>query len=41
MPGGRHGYGGVAVGNSLYFAGGSKGCGGEGRTNELLVFNLP
>ena len=41
MPMGRHGFGGVVVGNSLYFAGGATGCGGGGRTNELLVFNLP
>jgi hypothetical protein len=33
--------GGVAIGNDLYFAGGAVECGGGGRTNELLVFNLP
>ena len=41
MPMGRHGFGGVVVGNNLYFAGGATGCGGGGRTNELLMFNLP
>jgi hypothetical protein len=30
----------VVVGNSLYFAAGSIECGGGGRSNELLVFNL-
>jgi hypothetical protein len=40
MPMGRHGFGGVVVGNNLYFAGGATGCGGGGRTNELLVFSL-
>ncbi len=41
MPMGRHGFGGVVVGNNLYFAGGATGCGGGGRTTELLVFSLP
>jgi hypothetical protein len=40
LPAGRHGFGGVAVGNSLYYAAGSIECGGGGRSNELLVFNL-
>jgi N-acetylneuraminic acid mutarotase len=38
---GRHGFGGVAVGRNVYYAGGATECGGGGRTNELLVFNLP
>jgi N-acetylneuraminic acid mutarotase len=37
---GRHGFGGVVVGRNLYYAGGAVECGGGGRTNELLVFNL-
>lgn len=41
MPAGRHGFGGVVVGHSLYFATGGIECGGGGRSNELLVFNLP
>ena len=41
MPVGRHGFGGVVVGNSLYFAAGGIECGGGGRSNDLLVFNLP
>ena len=40
MTKGRHGFGGVVVGQNLYYAGGSTECGGGGRTNELLVFNL-
>jgi hypothetical protein len=40
LPAGRHGFAGVAVGNSLYFAGGAVECGGGQRTNDLLVFNL-
>lgn len=41
MPAGRHGFGGVVVGNNLYYAGGAVECGGGGRTDELLVFSLP
>jgi N-acetylneuraminic acid mutarotase len=41
MPAGRHGFGAVAVGKSLYFAAGALGCGGGDRSNELLVFSLP
>jgi len=37
---GRHGFGGVVVGQNLYYAGGATECGGGARTNELLVFNL-
>ena len=37
---GRHGFGAAAVGRNLYFAGGATECGGGGRSNELLVFNL-
>jgi hypothetical protein len=37
---GRHGFGGVVVGKSLYFAGGAVECGGGGRTNELLAFTM-
>jgi len=38
---GRHGFGAVTVGRNLYFAGGAVECGGGGRSDELLVFNLP
>jgi N-acetylneuraminic acid mutarotase len=41
MPAGRHGFGGVTVGNNLYFAAGAVECGGGQRSNELLVFSLP
>jgi hypothetical protein len=41
MPAGRHGFGAAAVGRFIYFAGGALGCGGNGRSDELLVFNLP
>jgi hypothetical protein len=37
---GRHGFGAAIVGRNLYFAGGATECGGGGRSNELLVFNL-
>ena len=37
---GHHGFGGVAVGRSLYYAGGAVECGGGGRSNELLMFNM-
>ncbi len=40
MPVGRHGFGGVVVGDALYFAAGGIECGGGGRSNDLLVFNL-
>ena len=40
MPMGRHGFGRVVVGNSVYYAGGAVECGGGGRTNELLMLSL-
>ena len=41
LPAGRHGFGAATVGRFIYFAGGALGCGGNGRSDELLVFNLP
>ena len=42
LPAGRHGFGAVTIGRSLYFAAGSLDCGGGGRlSDELLVFTLP
>jgi hypothetical protein len=40
MPAGRHGFGDVVVGNSLYFAARGIECGGGGRSNDLLEFHL-
>jgi N-acetylneuraminic acid mutarotase len=37
---GRHGFGAAVAGRHLYFAGGATECGGGGRSNEVLVFNL-
>jgi N-acetylneuraminic acid mutarotase len=37
---GRHGFGAAVVGRNLYFAAGATECGGGGRSNDLLVFNL-
>src|SRR5262245_11563686 len=42
LPAGRHGFGAVTIGRSLYFAAGALDCGGGGRlSDELLVFTLP
>jgi len=42
LPAGRHGFGAVVIGRSLYFAAGALDCGGGGRlSDELLVFTLP
>jgi hypothetical protein len=38
---GRHSFGGVVVGNTLYFVAGDIECGGGGRLTEFLVFGLP
>jgi hypothetical protein len=40
MPMGRHGFGAAAVGRNLYFAAGAVECGGGGRSDDLLVFNV-
>jgi N-acetylneuraminic acid mutarotase len=38
---GRHGFGAATVANRIYFVAGARGCGGEGLSKELLVFELP
>ena len=39
-PQGRHGFGAATLGDTAYFAGGNKGCGGGDVTDELLTFRL-
>jgi N-acetylneuraminic acid mutarotase len=39
-PEGRHGFGAATVGDTAYFAGGNKGCGGGDVTDELLGLRL-
>ena len=39
-PQGRHGFGAAIVGETAYFAGGNKGCGGGDVTDEVLAFRL-
>jgi N-acetylneuraminic acid mutarotase len=41
LPVGRHGFGAAATSQHAYFAGGSLGCGGGPRSDELLIFSLP
>ena len=42
LPAGRHGFGAVVIGRSLYFAAGALDCGGGGRlSDELSIFTLP
>jgi N-acetylneuraminic acid mutarotase len=41
LPAGRHGFAAAAVGNALYFLGGSTECGSGGRLNDNLAFTLP
>ena len=41
LPAGRHGFAAAAVGNALYFVGGSTECGSGGRLNDNLAFTLP
>lgn len=38
---GRHGFGATTIGDRAYFVAGAQGCGGNGVSNELLVFTLP
>ena len=39
-PQGRHGFGAATLGDTAYFAGGNKGCGGGDVTDELLSLRL-
>jgi N-acetylneuraminic acid mutarotase len=39
-PQGRHGFGAATLGDTAYFAGGNKGCGGGDVTDEVLAFRL-
>ncbi len=41
LPSGRHAFGGAALGDKIYFAGGSRGCGGNDKANDLLVLTPP
>ena len=41
MPAGLHGEGAASVGDTAYFAAGSRTMGGRGTTNEFLAFRLP
>jgi N-acetylneuraminic acid mutarotase len=41
LPSARHGFGAVAVGNTLYFLGGSTECGSGGKLDDNLAFTLP
>jgi len=41
LPAGRQGFGAEAVGQYVYFTGGSLGCGGGPLTDQLLTFRLP
>ena len=41
LPSARHGIGAVAVGNTLYFLGGSTECGSGGKLDDNLAFTLP
>ncbi|MCW5623709.1 MAG: hypothetical protein KIT73_03205 [Burkholderiales bacterium] len=38
---GRHGFGAATIADRIYFVAGARGCGGDGLSNELLVFELP
>lgn len=40
LPAGRHGFGAASIGGIAYFAGGSIGCGGGLRSDELLGFRF-
>ncbi len=41
LPSGRHVAGAAVIGDRIYFAGGSRGCGGNDKTNDLLVLTPP
>ena len=41
LPTGRHGFAAAAVGNALYFLGGSTECGSGGKVDDNLAFTLP
>ena len=41
LPSGRHAFGGASIGDKIYFAGGSRGCGGNDKANDLLVLTPP
>ena len=41
LPVGRHGFGAAAIGEVVYFAGGSLACGGGPRSDEFFAFTLP
>jgi N-acetylneuraminic acid mutarotase len=41
LPSARHGFAAAAVGNTLYFLGGSTECGGGGKLEDNLAFTLP
>ncbi len=41
LPSGRHGFGGAAIGERIFFAGGSRGCGGNDKANDLFVLTPP
>ena len=41
MPHGRHGFGGGVLGDNAYFVGGSLSPGGDGITDQLIMFHLP
>jgi N-acetylneuraminic acid mutarotase len=41
LPTGRHGFAAAAVGNTLYFLGGSTECGSSGKLDDNLAFTLP
>ncbi len=40
-PTGRHAFGAAAFGDTLYFAGGAKGCGGTDNTSDMLALTAP
>jgi hypothetical protein len=41
LPSGRHVAGGASAGDKMYFAGGSRGCGGSDTADDLLVLTPP
>jgi N-acetylneuraminic acid mutarotase len=41
LPSGRHGFAAAAVGNALYYLGGSTQCGSSGKLDDNLAFTLP
>lgn len=41
LPSGRHVAGGASIGDKVYFAGGSRGCGGNDKANDLFVLTPP